>query len=123
MFFLLFERAIQAAMPPVYHPETTHPENADWPTSSLPRINTPKQLYSILQFDRSIDFFACRFSGQELPTPDLGRPLDAGNIPSNRHLAVPDVSGFRFENADRSGRASLMNRISNWDPEQPRLCI
>jgi hypothetical protein len=121
IFFLLFERAIQAAMPPAYHPETAHPKNAAWPTPSFPKVNTSKQLCSVLQFDRGIDFFAFRFSGQEFPTPDLGGPLDAGNIPSNRHFAVPDVIGFRSKKCrSRSGRASLMNHVPNLDPEQNR---
>jgi hypothetical protein len=68
-----------------------------WPTPSLPKVRTPDTALRRLQFDRGIDFFACQFSGQELPTPDLGESLDAGNVPSNRHLAVPDVIGFRFE--------------------------
>jgi hypothetical protein len=45
-FFLLLESAIQAAMPPAHHPETPHHENAAWPTPSLPKENTPKQLSS-----------------------------------------------------------------------------
>jgi hypothetical protein len=110
MFFLLFEKAIQAAMPPAYHPQTAHHENAARPTPSLPKVNTSKQLCSVLQFDRGIDLFAFRFSGREFPTPDLGGPLDAGNITSNRYFAVPDVIGFRFKCRSRSGRALLMNR-------------
>jgi hypothetical protein len=102
LFFLLFESSVQAAMPPARDPETAHHENAAWPTPSLPKVNTPKQLCSELQFDRDIDFFARRFPGQYVPTQDLGEPLDAGNSPCYRHFAVPDVIGFRFENADRA---------------------
>jgi len=46
IFFLLFESAIQAAMPPAHHPETAHHKNAARPTPSLPKVNTPKQLSS-----------------------------------------------------------------------------
>jgi hypothetical protein len=46
MFFLLFQTAIQVAMPPARDPETAHHENAAWPTPSLPKENTPKQLCS-----------------------------------------------------------------------------
>jgi hypothetical protein len=46
MFFLLFESSIQVAMPPAHHPETAHHENAAWPTPSLPKAHTPKQLSS-----------------------------------------------------------------------------
>src|SRR5579864_2059592 len=46
MFFLLFETAIQAAIPPAHHPEAAHHENAARPTLSLPKVITPKQLPS-----------------------------------------------------------------------------
>jgi hypothetical protein len=43
---LLFESAIQAAMPAAHHPKTARHENAARPTASLPKVNTPKQLSS-----------------------------------------------------------------------------
>jgi hypothetical protein len=46
LFFLLFESSVQAAMPPARDPETAHYENGTWPTPSLPKVNTPKQLSS-----------------------------------------------------------------------------
>jgi hypothetical protein len=46
MFFLLFENSIQMAMLPARDPETAHHENVAWPTPSLPKVNTSKQLCS-----------------------------------------------------------------------------
>ena len=101
MFFLLFEKAVRVAMSAAHHPKllTTKCGLAD---SFTPANQDSETALFTPQFDRGIDFFACRFSGQELSTPDLGEPLGAGNIFSNRHFAVPYVIGFRFENADRA---------------------
>jgi hypothetical protein len=112
MFFSLFQTAIQVAVPPAHHPEIAHHENAARPTPSLPKVNTPKQLS--LDCNSIAASISCRPSGQDVFALDLGEPLDAGNIPNYRRFAVSDVICFRFENADRSGRASLMNRVSNW---------
>jgi hypothetical protein len=46
MFVLLFESAIQVAMPPHNLPEAAHYQHAAWPIPSLPKVNTPKQLSS-----------------------------------------------------------------------------
>jgi len=45
-FFVLLESAPQAAMLSARIPQTPHHENATWPISSLPKVNTPKQLCS-----------------------------------------------------------------------------
>jgi hypothetical protein len=45
-FFVLLESAPQVATLSARIPQTPHHENATWPISSLPKVNTPKQLCS-----------------------------------------------------------------------------
>jgi len=46
--------------------------------------------------------FACGLPGQRVTSRDLHELLDAGKIPCSRYFVVPDLIGFRFENADRA---------------------
>ena len=95
-FFLLFERAIQVAIPPAHWPRLLP---AKMRLSRFLRSRKSTLRDSSVQTPiRSWHRFL-HLSIFQTRTFQSGsrRPLDAGNIPSNHHFAVPDVICFRIE--------------------------
>ena len=96
MFFLPFESAALVSMPPARDSETACHESKSAPAPSLPAAETPILLDSISHSNPAalVSFLA---HSRRSSSPDVDEPFDAGQIPSNRYLAAPDLIGFQFE--------------------------